>query len=340
MRGELKVENLEQPRVDMRIASKLLDVDELLGEPQEKPKQDGQPAPAGESRPREDDPSLKQYAFKGLFTLDRVLYGGDEYRNFRGEVTLQDGVLRLVDCTFEMFGGTISARGSEAEIWRGKMPFKANLALKGIDLNQALSAKTQYKDLVFGLSDLNLSVSGRGFETKDLEESLNGALELAMKQGRFAKGSVTRSVLGDTAVLSKVPGVKLDKLQADNAIRDLLASFEIKNGRLNLKKPMALGLDRSRMALDGAIGIAGGLFMKGTYFVSPDAVASVSNGKCAPKEELQVPIDIAGTLKEPSFRPDVKGLAGAIGAACVAGRLDDLAGKAADQLKAKLGVSS
>jgi len=179
VRGEVRVENLVAPRLEARLASSLLDIDALTGDAKGPPasakKAQAKPAPAV------DDPALNIYLLHALLEAKKVIVSQTTLERFQGEVELEDGVLTLKDCTFRAFGGTITASGTQAEIWRGRMPFKAKLAIKGLDLNQVLSAKTRYPNTLFGTGDLDVQVSGVGFETADLERHLLGQLDVGLR---------------------------------------------------------------------------------------------------------------------------------------------------------------
>jgi AsmA protein len=256
-------------------------------------------------------------------------------------VRLADGKLRLEDCTFNVFGGTVTAKGTEAEIWKGRMPFRANLSIKGLDVNQALSAKTKYADTLHGKADLAVELAGEGFETAELEEKLLGKLAVALNEGKFARASLTEAVVGDLSALEKVPGLSLKPIQSENAIRNMAADFEVRDGRFTLKKPMTLTLDGSKVVLTGAIGIAGKLFLQGDYFMAPAVVNKLTAGKCQSNEELKIPVAIGGTVDEPSFTPNGASIALSLAQRCLAGKAGEVAEKLlGDKAKQVLGVSS
>ena len=255
VRGEVRVENLGEPRLEARLASSLLDIDALTGDAKGPPaaakKAQAKPAPAV------DDPSLKSYRLHALLEAKKVIVSQTTLERFQGEVELVDGVLTLKDCTFRAFGGTITASGTQAEIWRGRMPFKAKMAIKGLDLNQVLSAKTRYANTLFGTGDLDVQVSGVGFETADLERHLLGQLDVGLREGRFARASLTESVAsGSLTALRKIPGLATKALDGNNSFRDLRALLEVRDGRMHLRQPVEFTLDGNRVQLEGAIGIA------------------------------------------------------------------------------------
>ncbi len=344
LQGTALIKNPLAPDMKLKLTSQNLDLDELFP-----PKSDAEKAEAKkkkdskkeEEQPAEDDPELKKYAFDGDFDFKRIWVENTELRNFKGIVKLKDGVLTLEDCTFNVFDGTVTAKGTQAEIWRGKVPFKANLAMKGIDMNQALSSQTKYKNVLEGKADLNLNLAAVGTDTADLEKTLSGMFDLSMKEGRFTKASLLESTTGSMVKpLSAVPGMQVKSMGGSNAIRDLAAAFEVMEGKMKLKKPVGFNLDGNRAQLDGAIGIVGKLFLTGTYFLPGTVLSGLTGGKCSAAGELPIPIAIEGTVDSPSYRPDVSGvMKGAMdqclkGAAAAAAqqKLDDAKRKAEEKV--------
>ncbi len=312
VRGEVRLQNLLAPRAEVRLTSRLLDVDALTGGADSgakpgKAKATRTPSSTPAKAPAEDDPTLKNYRLHAVLEAKKTIVSQTALEDFRGEVTLTDGVLELEDCTFRAFGGTIAAGGTKAEIWKGRMPFAANLSIKGLDINKVLSAKTRYANTLFGKSDLDVRVTGAGFETADLERHLMGQLAVAFQEGRFARASLTESIAGSSkAALDKVPGLSTKALSGDNTFRNLSTMLEVKDGRMSLRKPVDFALDGNPIRLEGAIGIAGKLFLTGTYSLRGRMLDQMTGGKCGAMADMPVPVQIGGTIDAPRFTVDVK----------------------------------
>lgn len=316
--GELTLANLAKPKVSLSVRSSLLDLDELSP-----PAQTAAPgsAPAPATTPGEapkgrqvvalDDPSLKDYQLAGAVDLRRVLVRGETLTNFRGRVRLENGILTLEDCSFGLYDGTITAAGTRVEIWKGRMPFKANLSVKGVEMDRVLAAKTRYGGALSGKADFDTQLTGDGFETAELEQALLGHMTMSLKQGRLGKAGLTESVLGSLKVLEQVPGLNLKSVKVDNVLKDLVAHLEVKDGKMTLARPLAFSVDGNRVNLGGAIGIGGGLFLSGEYFISGALLDRATGGRCKSGGEVGIPLTVGGSIDAPQFRPD--------GAAIIAG---------------------
>ncbi|WP_373048506.1 AsmA family protein [Vulgatibacter sp.] len=323
------VRNLAAPAVTAQLQSRFLDLDEFF--PPEEPADEG-----GEVAVREDDPSLRSIALTASFAVDKARVQQRDLENLRGNIVLEDGVLRIEKASFGLYGGTVRATGTEAEIWRGQIPFKARLVAENVDVARLLAGEFESEGVLGGKGDLDLQLDGVGFDREALEEHLTGGWNLQLAQGRISAAAITSSVLGG---LAEVPGVGQQQLASEGEIRNLLASFAVEKGRMNLTKPVKLQLDGNRVELGGAVGIGGDLFLDGTYFVSPQLVAKVTGNRCTLEKEAAVPLRITGPAKKPAVQPDAKALGLVVAKGCLAGKaqqaVEKLAGPAASEAVGK-----
>ncbi len=332
LRGSASLQNFDRPDLRLMATSNLLDLDELMGEDEDDAKSDD--GKQGDSEPEQDDPELRKYRFEGVLTAARVIYEDAELRDFRGKMRLEDGRLVLEEATFRAYEGTVSASGTEAEIWRAKMPFKARMQLKDVNLGRALAEQTRYKDALDGRADLKLDVSGTGYSTADLEKFLTGSIDVALRKGQFNRSSITGAVGGQLSALEKIPGVSTKALTGKNELKDLFAKLVVKDGKLQLVEPVTFGLDQGRATLGGAVGIAGKLFLEGTYFLPGSVISSATGGRCgADQKELAIPIEIAGSVDGPEYRPNAGGIAKSLVESCLK---SSAAGAAIDTAKEKI----
>lgn len=308
------VADLEAPRVEVQLTSRMLDLDALL------PEEEKADAATEKEAEREDDPALKAIHAVARFDLARVRLRDRLLEDVRGRLVLEDGVLRIEQADFRLYGGTVRAAGTEVAIWRGAMPFRARLDAKGVDVARLLAGESGKPSMLAGKGNLEVDLAGAGFDLASLEQHLSGGWSLGLTEGRLLLGDVTSAVAGG---LAKVPGVDPQRLASAGELRDLLASFIVEKGRMNLQRPIALRLDGNRVELGGAVGVAGGLFLDGNYFVGPTAVQRLSGGRCSLDQEAAVPLRIGGTIRDPAVQPDAAALAGVLARSCLAGEARD-----------------
>lgn len=302
VKGSMRVVDLESPRVELALTSNLIDVDALFP-PSDAPKEE---APGEtEKVPAADDPSLKAYQFDGRVAVKRIIVQGRELTDFKSVIHLKDGVFVLEEGTFGAYGGRVVASGSEAEIWKAKMPFKGRLALQKVDVGALLANETKWAGVLAGRGSFDVDVSGEGFETSDLEKSLTGTIGMAFEEGRWSAASLLPKLTTALEPLEKIPGLRLGKLTGSNAIRNLVGAFVVKDGRMTLEKPAQLMLDGYAVSLEGAVGVAGGLFLDATWSLPGSLISQLTQGHCKADGVIPVPMNIGGTLSSPDI--SVKG---------------------------------
>lgn len=324
LRGSMKVVDLERYDTTMSLTSKLLDVDELFP-PSDAPAAAEESATKETTTARTDDPELKKYRFAGNFAADRIIVSKRELSKFKGTMKVADGVLKLEEASFGVYGGTVAMSGTEATFWKAKMPFKAKLAVKNADVNALLSGESKYANTLFGKGSFDVDVAGAGFESEDLEKSLTGAIGTSLVDGRWSGANVLGDVTASLKPLEML-GISLQKLTGQNTFKNLSARLDVRDGKLTLEKPVEVALDGHSLTLTGSVGILGALAFDGTYALPASVVKSVTRGKCEPGKPLPIPVRFRGTATKPVV--EVASLAVAEEAAklCLAGKAKELLG--------------
>lgn len=315
------VRNLEAPVIDADFRSSFLDLDALLGN--EEKEKDGAGAKA-ESAPKEDKPELRAIQATARLAIDRARFTGRDLSQVAAKVVVRDGTLVLEEARFDLYGGRVSAAGTQAEIWKGQMPYDVRLEVRGIDVQAALAGEAKGSKLIAGRGDLELSVRGVGTEREDFERNLTGLWTLSMKEGRLTGPDLSASALG---AFHAVPAFAGARLPSERNLRDLFAAFEIEGGQMNLREPMRFHLGQSLLQLGGGVGIFGDLRLQGHYQVPASLVSSLSRGRCKADGPLEIPLSLTGSPSSPRVHADGKAIALALGERCLAGQVEAAAEK-------------
>lgn len=330
LRGTVRVQNLVTPQATVALRSNLLDVDALF--PPESERADASPA-QGVDEPKEakDDPSLKAYGFAGTLSAKRIRLRGRDLTDFQARMHLKDGRFVLDEGGFGLYGGRVEATGSEADVWRAKMPFRGRLALRKIDVGALLAGETKWGGVLSGRGTFDLDVKGEGFETADLEKSLTGIVSVSLDQAAWTASALAPRLTSALEPLEKIPGLTLGKLTGQNAIRNLFGTLEVTDGRMTFKEPATLSLDGYAVTLEGAMGVAGGLFLDATWSLPGKLIGQVTGGRCRTDAPLPIPMTLGGTFARPDVAVAPTTVVKALAQAC-------LVGKTLDQVEGALGV--
>lgn len=307
------VRNLDAPEIHASVRSSFLDLDALMGEGEGEKEE-------REAAPKEDRPELRKIRARADLHLARARFTERDLSNVVATAILEDGVFRLEEARFDLYGGRVSAAGSQAEIWRGKMPYQVRLAVRDVDVGAAIAGETGKASPLAGRGNVDVELAGTGTDREDFERNLRGAWTLSMKEGR-----VTGPDLSGTAIrsLSAVPALAGRSIPSERNLRDLFGRFVVENGQMNLEQPMRLELGQAELELGGAVGIFGDLRLQGRTRLPPALLASISGGRCRPDAPVEVPISIFGPPSSPSVRADGEAVAIALAKTCLAGEVED-----------------
>lgn len=219
------------------------------------------------------------------------------------EATLNNLSLQLFDG--QMKGQAKLVTGSDAP------PFTSSLTVQGVQIGPALDAVATTNLSVSGTAGADLSLKGRGFSMPDLTKALEGTGHVGVKDGKVEGVNLLQEALAILEVVGLSVGdpkaTVFSTIETDLAIKQGIVTvqrllmdshdFQATGGgtisfdqRLNLAVRMNLSQDVSRK-------IAG---------LSPVAKFAMKDGR------LSLPLTIGGTVQQPTYGLDMKGMTGAV----------------------------
>ncbi|MCH8238172.1 MAG: AsmA family protein [Proteobacteria bacterium] len=298
------------------LTSRLIDLDALLP-----------PAPAGKAPPKAKgdrvfsaDPlptdGLKAVDARVKIKIGRLVTGGIAVNDIEVALVLGAGRLDVNPLKATIAGGRINANlvldGS------GAVPaITINLDAKQIDYGNLLE-QLKLTGIASGKVDAKINLKGRGSSVRAIMAGLNGRARIVTQGGKIESGLLN---ILSADVMSALPFVDS---KGDKDIRCAVIDFDIRKGRAAAK---ALVFETGGLSLIGR----GGVNLK-------DETIDINIEPRAKKLSLlklaMVPVNVGGTLAEPSAVPDIG--AAAIGA--VTGAVSTAKGLATGGLSALGGL--
>jgi AsmA protein len=206
--GRMSVENYLKPRVGFELASKKLDLNQLMdlfgaGSPAAAPAS-AAAAPAAQPAAGPEAGLLAQVSGRGTLNVDALRFQTFDLSGVRGTVTLENGVLSLGDFAAGLYSGSL--RGEAALDLSRRVPsYRLLTDLQGVDVNAAATAfDPSLKDILRGRlgGKLGLTASGAAFDAILGSARGNAAVGIA-------DGAITSiSILKQLAVLLEMAGGK------------------------------------------------------------------------------------------------------------------------------------
>jgi len=298
----------ERPTVQANLNSTVIDLARLLPQKTAAGSSAGSGAPAAgpAAPPARDDGRL----FPAEPLPFELLQGTDAELRYRADaIRLPTGpTFRQASLQLSVRNGELALRPLAAELAQGKLSAEATLNARtgatairfqsrGLDLG-ALDKEVPGDDLVTGgKTDIDMDLRGTGRSVRAIAASLDGTLFLHTGSGSFASRYTDMLGLGQ---LFDVIGRSLPRLER-TPLNCVVAKFEMIGGVAHIRGLVA---DTQRLTLDGVGNIDLRTEQPDVRFNTHTKVVSLLS--------LMPPIRMAGSLKDPSFVPDVG--AGAVGA--------------------------
>ncbi|MCP5367347.1 MAG: AsmA family protein [Hyphomicrobiales bacterium] len=283
----------ERPVLNAKLASKMLDLDEIM--PQQKGgKKAPAPAPAakkGDGRVFPNDPlpveGLKAADATVSFRGDAVKVNGTTLKDLSVDLSLQNGKLAVKPFSVVAGEGTIKGDvGLDASV---AMPALAvNVDVAQLDYGKLLK-DMDVTDLVRGKLDAKTNVTGQGVSVREIMAGLDGKLRVVTENG-YINSKLLNVVSSDLAA-----ALTFGDSKGDQDIRCGVVDFDIKKGQADAR---ALVVETGGISVIGEGGID---LAQEKLDLSIDPKAkSVSLVKVA-----MIPVDVGGTLASPSVKPNV-----------------------------------
>ncbi|MBN2360386.1 MAG: AsmA family protein, partial [Deltaproteobacteria bacterium] len=344
--GTLGLKNLVAPQFSFDLQSPYLDIDELLGEESSEPKKkDEKKRASPDDNPHGLSKSVRALlatvSGEGKLKVGRALFKGLDCANFDARLRMTKGLVTFDALDFDIYQGHISAAGTTFDLPAEYTGYGLKLAVRDLELGQALSAHTSLGGFFSGRASDAIDVSGKGLSLNDLASSLGGNVSLNTN----ALTLKALDVLGPIATplkgaLTKAGYGKFKGFSADSGgttFKDVAALLKFVGGKFKLDKPVKSKTGFGAMELSGGGGLDNSVDMTGTAFIDADVI-NRAIGQKALKQPVPVPLKIGGTWDKPKITGvDVGAMVAAILGGKVEAIVDDAKHKAeeeANKLKA------
>jgi AsmA protein len=313
--GRMSVENYLKPRIGFDLASKRLDLNQLLdrlgagGPTAAAPasaagRQAGAPptaTPAAQPAAGPEAGLLAQVSGRGTLNVDALRFQTFDLSGVRGTVTLANGVLSLGDFAAGLYGGSL--RGEAALDLSRRVPgYRLQTDLEGVDVNAAATAfDPSLKDILRGRLGGKLGLTANGAAFDAILGSARGTAAVGINDGAITSISILKQL---AALLEMAGGKGIGR--DETPFKSLAGSFVVGDRKARTSD---LHLDSTDLDITGAgdLGLDASLDLGLTARFSEEA----SRGMLEKNGQLRVLADKDGRVvvhllaKGPLAKPQV-----------------------------------
>jgi hypothetical protein len=309
--GKAAMQLKDRPTVSATLTSEQINLADFTKGGDVGGKAGGAPAPAGGTpgaasqagggkRLFSDEPlpveALKAADANIDLTVKKLVADKVAAQNIHAVVALRNGDLTVspveADVAKGRLNGLVQLKASQAT-----PTLDIKLSGKKIDIGNLLT-DMGITDLLYGVVSTDLDVAGRGKSVHELMAGLNGKTNVVMGEGRMKSNAIDAYVGGAATVLTQAVFGKKSEYTVINCF---VSQFDIKNG-LATSKAMVFDTEYAQITGAGTVNL-GTEQIKYTVDSKPKSVTV----------NTAVPVQIGGTLTEPTYRLDPLATAAKVG---------------------------
>ena len=244
-----------------------------------------------------------------------------EYQDLTLTASYADNQVDIRAIKFNAFGGTIT--GSAAATITKARPFEAKLNFDSIDLEKLLaSQKAKAAGTVRGSLAGQIQISGSGVRLGQIKPTLRGGGKAVIQNGRLVGVNVAAQAIKGT---KKIPAVgdlvspdviaRHPELFAspDTDIRQASLSFTIEGPRI-ISHDIVIESSDYKILGDGSFDADKNIDIKARLLIAKDLSGELEANQSAvallanKNGEIEIPVEIVGTLPKPQVLPDIQAI--------------------------------
>ena len=309
--GKAALQVKDRPVLSATLTSDLIDLADFTkgaesGAPASSGGQPGAAPAGGGKRLFPDDPlpvdGLKAADANVDVAIKKLLANKLAVNNVHTVVALRNGDLAVTPIDADVAKGKVSGM-IQLKASQATPTLDLKISGKKIDMGQLLT-EMSITDLLRGVINTDLDVTGRGKSVHQIMAGLNGKTNVVMGDGRMKSSALDAYVGGAATVLTQAVFGKKSEYTVINCF---VSQFDVQNG-VATSKALVFDTEYAQITGGGTINL-GTEQIKMTVDPRPKGVTV----------NTAVPVEIGGTLSEPSYRLNplaaaakVGGLVGAV----------------------------
>jgi hypothetical protein len=246
----------------------------------------------------------------GTLDIQKVVKGALVASGLKAKVVLEKGVFVLSEAHAGFFDGKVEVTGTRADLAAAQPKWELSAKLDNVDMEKALDAFSGKAPLAGRVSG-KVEFSGTGVEWDGLKKVLIGDGGIGLRQGALTTTDLGGKVLGGISEALRAAGKsaashKVSGASGKTDVRDMAIQFVVKDGAMQLTKPITFGTYFGGVKFAGKIGLDGSVHLDGTATVSKETMADLLSGTGVSAVSLEVPVGIGGSLEGPTVRVDAQ----------------------------------
>jgi len=166
------------------------------------------------------------------FDLKRVRSTGVTMENLKGELLLDQLLVRLKDFSMKIFDGTVAGQAS-FNARNAKPETATNLVVTGLESKKMVESQMPFaKNTIQGTVSAKLNIGGSGVNPTDMTSSWSGSGTMNVKEAVFATLDLGRQI--KDGALGKLPEALRNKIGVSDKVLDWKGEYQTVEAKYNL----------------------------------------------------------------------------------------------------------
>jgi len=293
--GNASIQSFDKPKVTFDLASKLLDLDQLIPASEDAETQSSassSPSQADDNAPIElPTDTLRDLHVKGDISVETLKVSGMTMTSVKAKIAAQDGLLQVASMSMNLYEGNMKGKTS-LDVRKDTPKYALAAELAGVQIAPlSVDFLGEEKAYVRGVSNLSMDINTLGNSVAQLKQGLGGKVVLNATDGALRDKKLAANVEKAVAVLKargpKPTGEELvfDKLFGTFNISKGVADnndFILNTPLIAAKGAGQIDIGQSKIDYELSIGL------------------SEKEGSCG------VPVNVKGPFEKPRYGVDVQ----------------------------------
>jgi AsmA-like C-terminal region/AsmA family len=255
-------------------------------------------------------PKLPPVVLSGNVSIAEGRMKNLRFQRMTADVNLVDGLLKTAQ-QMNLYGGSYHG-AMRVDLTQQEPSYTLDAKLAGLDVGQAIDELTPAKNVLLGVLDTDMRLSGQGFTWDIINKTLSGDGNIKIAEAQLTTFDLIPTLLHVLREVGRLAGYTIPNSWEHNAFRAVEGDWRLRQGkfftdRLRLRGEGVEALLKGYIGLDQAIDYAGNLFLPAQLIALRGASALLRQDDAG---RVVLPFTVTGTLTAPRISFDEKALVG------------------------------
>jgi uncharacterized protein involved in outer membrane biogenesis len=301
---QLTSSDLPHVHIDVRLQRLMFDQRGAHGAA---PKTDPQPGP--DTQTTRATPKPPPVSLSGNVSVAEGRVQNLNFQRLAAEFNLIQGLLKTSQ-QMSLYGGSYQG-AVQIDLTQPEPSYTLDATFADLDARRVINELTPAKDVLLGVLDTDMRLSGRGFTWDVINKTLSGDGHIRIAEAQLTTFDLIPTLLQVLRQVGRLAGLAIPSTWEDNAFRAIEGDWHLRHGKF-LSDHLRLRGEGTEALLRGYIGLDQTLDYTGTFMLPAKFIALRDAPTLLRRDDagrVILPFTVRGTVTAPRIAFDGKALA-------------------------------